>query len=252
MSERNYVSNRVLLCNASIDVIKDKYEAEILYEYRSMVNKIEEAHTEIQRLSKQSNASSSIKKIENQIVQYNIQLSRMESEYPLQNVIQRMRGNEHVEQKEISRVKQEPKEVQQKKSDKPQKDFGEKMKHLNKRTIIIALCVILGIAVIASTVALISTIGSEENEHTITFYNNRGIYFYTNGYGEERRVTTYQDSSVYKVEKFSGRYPSEPTPPKNGEYVFLGWYKNPECTDKFLFGEDEVNSNINLYAKWGK
>jgi hypothetical protein len=98
MSERNYVSNRVLLCNASIDVIKDKYEAERLYEYRSMVNKIEEAHTEIKRLSKQPNASSSIKKIESQIVQYNIQLSRMESEYPLQGVIQRIKGKEEVGQ----------------------------------------------------------------------------------------------------------------------------------------------------------
>jgi predicted patatin/cPLA2 family phospholipase len=79
-------------------VIKDKYEAERLYEYRSMVNKIEEAHTEIKRLSKQPNASSSIKKIESQIVQYNIQLSRMESEYPLQGVIQRIKGKEEVGQ----------------------------------------------------------------------------------------------------------------------------------------------------------
>ena len=100
MSDRNYVSNRVLLCNASLDVIKDKYEAECLYEYRSMVNMIEEAHTEIKRLSKQPNASSFIKKIESQIVKYNIQLSRMESEYPLQGVIQRIRGKEEVRQAE--------------------------------------------------------------------------------------------------------------------------------------------------------
>ena len=115
MSERNYVSNRVLLCNASIDVIKDKCEAECLYEYRSIVNKIEEAHTEIQRLSKQSNTSFSIKKIENQIVQYNIQLSRMESEYPLQSVIQRMRGKEEARQVEH---KQPPKATQ---SNRPRK-----------------------------------------------------------------------------------------------------------------------------------
>lgn len=127
-------------------------------------------------------------------------------------------------------------------------------KHLNKRTIIIALCVILGVAVIASTVALISTIGSEENEYTITFYSNRGIYFTTPYYNDYKEVmhSQYQDNTVYKVETFSGGYPSEPTPPTNAGYVFLGWYKNPECTDKFLFGKDEVNSNINLYAKWGK
>lgn len=94
--------------------------------------------------------------------------------------------------------------------------------------------------------------GSEESEYTITFYNNNGIYFYnTTQYGE-RMVTKYQDNTIYKVEKFSGEYPSEPTPPTNGDYVFLGWYQNPECTDKFLFGHYEINSDINLYAKWGK
>lgn len=105
MSERNYVSNRVLLCNASIDVIKDKHEAECLYEYKSLVDKVEEAYEEIQQLSKQSKASSSIKKIESQIVQYNIQLSRMESEYPLQGVIQRIRGREEVRQVEHKQLK---------------------------------------------------------------------------------------------------------------------------------------------------
>ena len=128
--------------------------------------------------------------------------------------------------------------------------------HLNKRTIIIALSAILGIAVIVSMVALIRIAPAEEPteeiEYTITFYNNNGIYFYnTTAYGE-RMVIKYQDNSVYKAEKFSGGYPSEPTPPKNGEYVFLGWYKNPECTDKFLFGQYEVNGDINLYAKWGQ
>lgn len=129
-----------------------------------------------------------------------------------------------------------------------------KTKYLNKRTIIIASCVILGIAVIASAVVLISTVGSEEKEYTITFYNNKGIYFTTPHYNDYKEIinTNYQDNTVYKVEKFNGGYPSEPTPPKNTGYVFLGWYKNPECTDKFLFGQDEVNGDINLYAKWGK
>ena len=90
-----------------------------------------------------------------------------------------------------------------------------------------------------------------KSEYTITFYNNKGIYFwYSNN--EEHISIKYQDTSVYKVKKFSGEYPSEPTPPTNEGYVFLGWYQNPECTDKFLFGHYEINSDINLYAKWGK
>jgi uncharacterized repeat protein (TIGR02543 family) len=64
-------------------------------------------------------------------------------------------------------------------------------------------------------------------------------------------ITEYQDTSVYKVETFRGEYPPEPTPPTSRGYVFLGWYLNPECTDKFIFGHHKVNSNINLYAKWG-
>ena len=94
---------------------------------------------------------------------------------------------------------------------------------------------------------------AKESEYTITFYNNKGIYFWNPiGGGEERISIKYQDNTVYKVEKFSGDCPSEPTPPTNEGYVFLGWYQNPECTDKFLFGHYEINSDINLYAKWGK
>lgn len=129
---------------------------------------------------------------------------------------------------------------------------GNKMKRLNKKAITIASCVILCIAVIALTVVLIQTTSTEESEYTATFYNNKGVYFYnTTQYGE-RMVIKYQDNTVYKIETFSGEYPSEPTPPTNEGYVFLGWYLNPECTDKYVFGYDEVNSDINLYAKWGK
>jgi hypothetical protein len=102
MSDRSpdYVSNRVLLCNASIDVIKDKYEAECLHEYKMIADKVYDAYQEIQQLSKQPNTASSIKKIESQIVQYDIQLAKMESAYPLQGVIQRMRGKEEARQVE--------------------------------------------------------------------------------------------------------------------------------------------------------
>lgn len=111
--------------------------------------------------------------------------------------------------------------------------------------IIIALC-------LASLVCFTSC--KQESEYTITFYNNKGIYFDNPSYNDYKEImfAKYQDTTVYKVEKFSGGYPSEPAPPTNEGYVFLGWYQNPECTDKFLFGHYEINSDINLYAKWGK
>jgi hypothetical protein len=127
-----------------------------------------------------------------------------------------------------------------------------KMNRLNKRAITIVLCIILGIALIASIIAFKPATETKVSEYTITFYNNKGIYFWSSSSGEERMSTKYQDNTIYKVEKFSGGYPSEPTPPKNEGYVFLGWYQNPECTEKFLFGHYEINSDINLYAKWGK
>ena len=115
-----------------------------------------------------------------------------------------------------------------------------------KKIFCLILLVLLGL--------LLCSCGTEEhNEYTITFYSNRGIYFWnTNSDGEEHISINYQDNTVYKVETVSGGYPSEPTPPTNEGYVFLGWYLNPECTDIFLFGLYEINSDINLYAKWGK
>ena len=83
--------------------------------------------------------------------------------------------------------------------------------------------------------------------HTITFYNN-----FFNQHEKEWVNTSQQNNDIYKVDTFSGTYPAEPEPPVNEGYVFLGWYLNPECTNRFLFGQDEVNSDVNLYAKWRK
>ena len=115
--------------------------------------------------------------------------------------------------------------------------------------------IVICITVIALCLASLTCIASckeKESEYTVTFYNNKGIYFYTNNKGEERMVLLHQNNDVYEVVSFSGKYPPEPTPPKYSGYVFLGWYQNPECTEEFLFGHYEVQSDINLYAKWGK
>lgn len=115
-------------------------------------------------------------------------------------------------------------------------------KHLTK-FLAVALC-------LASLVCFTSC--QQESEYTITFYSNTGIYFWKTRDGEERMSVKYQDNTVYKTERVSGEYPSEPTPPTNEGYVFLGWYQNPECTVEFSFGHYKINSDINLYAKWGK
>ena len=129
MSERDYrqkyVSNRELLFKVSSQDLEDRYEAQQLYEYRKLANQITEEREEIQRLSTQKGTEASIKDIENKIVQYNIKLSQMESEYPLRYVIERMREKEQAEQDGTSRVKEVQQEVQTNKSDKPKNFFKE-------------------------------------------------------------------------------------------------------------------------------
>jgi uncharacterized repeat protein (TIGR02543 family) len=115
------------------------------------------------------------------------------------------------------------------------------MKKSITRIIVITLC-------LASLLCFVSC--QKESEYTITYYNNKGIYFKRYGSGEERIYIKYQDNTIYKVDKISGEYPPEPEPPTNQGYIFLGWYQNPECTIEFLFGHYEINSDINLYAKW--
>ena len=110
-SKNTYVSNRDLLCRASALDINDKFEAECLYEYRNLVNKINDARAEIQRLSTQPKSEASIKEIETQISRYNVQLSGMESTYPLRYVIQRLREKEQansVEHKQSQPTNQAP------------------------------------------------------------------------------------------------------------------------------------------------
>ena len=115
------------------------------------------------------------------------------------------------------------------------------------------IIIYITIVAVCLTTLVCFTSCEQESEYTITFYENNGIYFYNSATSDKQIMTTkYQDTTVYKVEKISGGYVSEPVPPTNEGYVFLGWYQNPECTEKFLFGHYEIKSDINLYAKWGK
>lgn len=53
-----------------------------------------------------------------------------------------------------------------------------------------------------------------------------------------------------KVKK--GEYLSETDTPKRDGFSFIGWFKDANCTDKFDFALEPVNSNLTLYASWGK
>lgn len=41
-----------------------------------------------------------------------------------------------------------------------------------------------------------------------------------------------------------------PTNPAKANYTFEGWYKEPECINKWNFSTDKVDKDIVLYAKW--
>lgn len=43
----------------------------------------------------------------------------------------------------------------------------------------------------------------------------------------------------------------EPTAPEDDKYVFFGWYKDSECTEKWDFNNDMVMDDTILYASWG-
>lgn len=43
---------------------------------------------------------------------------------------------------------------------------------------------------------------------------------------------------------------AEPTPPTDTDYYLVGWYKDEELTEEWVFSEDTVTEDITLYAKW--
>lgn len=47
-----------------------------------------------------------------------------------------------------------------------------------------------------------------------------------------------------------GSFISKPTDPSKQGNVFIGWYKDENCTNEWNFATDKVTSNITLYVKW--
>ena len=60
-------------------------------------------------------------------------------------------------------------------------------------------------------------------------------------------------SNVAPIRVIAGASIAQPEDPTNGEFVFCGWFKDEELTDPFEFGygNDNVSTDVTLYAKWG-
>lgn len=136
-----YVSNRDLLCKVSMQDLDD-IEIGSVYQYRKLVDKIAEEQEEIQWLSKQKGMEASVKESENKIVQYNIELSRMESEYPLRYLIKRLREKEQAEQV-VKEVHEEPSKARKANRPRKKKSIIKVLNRLSDEGVFTALTYII-------------------------------------------------------------------------------------------------------------
>lgn len=66
-------------------------------------------------------------------------------------------------------------------------------------------------------------------------------------------VSNSEEEYVYQIQEVKeGNLISRPSVPSKNGYVFIGWYKDPECTEIWNFENDIATSSITLYAKWEK
>lgn len=72
------------------------------------------------------------------------------------------------------------------------------------------------------------------------------VTFTRNGCGEDVPGENVPDAQIIDC----GRYVTEPDAIKDTDYVFIGWYKEAECQNKWNFNTDTVNGDIPLYAGW--
>lgn len=63
----------------------------------------------------------------------------------------------------------------------------------------------------------------------------------------------YGDNEIYMVDSEPKKALAyEPDIPRRDGYVFIGWFKDPECTMLFDFKNEAVLSDMTLYAGWSK
>ena len=87
----------------------------------------------------------------------------------------------------------------------------------------------------------ISTTNESDTRISFTFriVDNHIVSFNENGHG-----TTPAKQYLTAVECIT-----EPEPPVADGYIFGGWYKDPECNERFNFF-DKIDCDLTLYAKW--
>ena len=57
---------------------------------------------------------------------------------------------------------------------------------------------------------------------------------------------------IWKEQVPKGTYATDYDGHIHGDSIVTGWYKDPELTERWIFDEDVVTSDIILYAKWSK
>lgn len=108
---------------------------------------------------------------------------------------------------------------------------------MNKKKILVSLLCASASVGLLSSVTSCSTEDNtpivEEQKFTVTFDSKGG--------------SAVTEQSITKDQKAS-----KPNNPTRAGYVFVGWYKNSECTDgqEFNFETTTITSHITLYAKW--
>lgn len=84
-----------------------------------------------------------------------------------------------------------------------------------------------------------------DKQYTVKFCDNRSYY-----------ISAAQDRfyEEYEIKVAKGSHINLPSNPKQWssttKFIFKGWYKDRECTEKWIENDDVVNTNLILYAKW--
>ncbi len=68
----------------------------------------------------------------------------------------------------------------------------------------------------------------------------------------EAQFDTRGGSAVSAVIVPQGSLLQKPADPVREGYLFVGWYKDIDCMEPWLFAQDNVDQNLHLFAKWEK
>lgn len=101
------------------------------------------------------------------------------------------------------------------------------------------ILVVLALLVISTSLFMVGC--SEKEMVTVKFHRNTRYLF-----------PSHQDTIYMTMQVEKGSHIETPPsqPADTVGLLFLGWYKDPECTQRFDFNSETININLDLYAKW--